>query len=239
LVLPNEVAWAAHRGVLQAFWDRSERRRPRGGRRLGGTTEVSRRWLRAVALVSRPDHLDPATNHGIPELVTSLAVTLLTEDSVVHFGSIERPLRIVDQLVDHNRLDRTMSFVTGQKDSAQSPPIRSRRSWRRRITSTRLSRSMRGRILELSAFASLPGLLPWRAPPASFIAASELDRVPGAALQEADVAAALPSRPRGRQALWAQSGLPPGADPTAPTWTSSLLDNHSGAANMTKTALSD
>ena len=66
-----------------------------------------------IVLAGRPYHLDPEINHGIPEMIHGLGLAVFTEDSVAHLGSIERPLRIVDQWVYHNRLYRAASFVTG------------------------------------------------------------------------------------------------------------------------------
>jgi predicted nucleotide-binding protein (sugar kinase/HSP70/actin superfamily) len=49
-------------------------------------------------------------------LITSLGLAVLTEDSVAHLGNVERPLRVVDQWVYHNRLYRAANFVATQKD---------------------------------------------------------------------------------------------------------------------------
>lgn len=65
-----------------------------------------------IVLAGRPYHLDPEINHGIPEMINSLGLAVLTEDSVAHLGSVERPLRIIDQWVYHNRLYRSASFVS-------------------------------------------------------------------------------------------------------------------------------
>lgn len=70
--------------------------------------------LRAVVLAGRPYHIDPELNHGIPELLTGLGLAVLTEDAVAHLGKVERPLRVVDQWVYHNRLYRAAEFVSRQ-----------------------------------------------------------------------------------------------------------------------------
>ena len=66
-----------------------------------------------IVLAGRPYHLDPEINHGIPEMIHGLGLAVFTEDSVAHLGAIERPLRIIDQWVYHNRLYRAANFVTG------------------------------------------------------------------------------------------------------------------------------
>ena len=73
---------------------------------------IIRRGGNGIVLAGRPYHLDPEINHGIPELIAGLGLAVLTEDSVAHLGSIERPLRIVDQWTYHNRLYRAGSFVS-------------------------------------------------------------------------------------------------------------------------------
>lgn len=75
--------------------------------------EIIRKGATGIVLAGRPYHLDPEINHGIPELINGLGLAVFTEDSVAHLGSVERPLRVVDQWVYHNRLYRAASFVTG------------------------------------------------------------------------------------------------------------------------------
>lgn len=66
-----------------------------------------------IVLAGRPYHLDPEINHGIPEMIHGLGLAVFTEDSVAHLGTVERPLRIIDQWVYHNRLYRAANFVAG------------------------------------------------------------------------------------------------------------------------------
>ena len=68
--------------------------------------------VHGIVLSGRPYHLDPEINHGIPEMIHGLGLAVFTEDSVAHLGSIERPLRIIDQWVYHNRLYRAAAFVS-------------------------------------------------------------------------------------------------------------------------------
>lgn len=70
--------------------------------------------LKAIVLCGRPYHLDPEINHGIPELINSLDMEVLTEDSISHLGNLERPLRVVDQWVYHTRLYNAASFIKDQ-----------------------------------------------------------------------------------------------------------------------------
>ena len=74
--------------------------------------EIITKGGNGIVLAGRPYHLDPEINHGIPEMINGLGLAVLTEDSVAHLGKIERPLRIIDQWVYHNRLYRAAQFVS-------------------------------------------------------------------------------------------------------------------------------
>ncbi len=65
-----------------------------------------------IVLAGRPYHIDPEINHGIPELINSYDVAVLTEDSVSHLGEIKRPIIVSDQWVYHTRLYAAASYVT-------------------------------------------------------------------------------------------------------------------------------
>lgn len=77
-------------------------------------------WLeetgrRGIVLSGRPYHLDQEVNHGIPNIITSLGMAVLTEDSVAHLGRVKRPLRVLDQWMYHSRLYEAADFVAGQE----------------------------------------------------------------------------------------------------------------------------
>jgi predicted CoA-substrate-specific enzyme activase len=69
-----------------------------------------------IVLAGRPYHIDPEINHGIPELITSYGVAVLTEDSVSHLASPERPLIVSDQWMYHSRLYAAASYVKTRED---------------------------------------------------------------------------------------------------------------------------
>ena len=66
---------------------------------------------RGIVLAGRPYHIDPEVNHGIPELINSYGLAVLTEDSVAHLGTVERPLIILDQWMYHSRLYAAANYV--------------------------------------------------------------------------------------------------------------------------------
>ncbi|MDR3177618.1 MAG: 2-hydroxyacyl-CoA dehydratase [Campylobacteraceae bacterium] len=68
--------------------------------------------IRGIVLSGRPYHLDPEIHHGIPQVITSLGMAVLTEDSISHIESLETPLRVVDQWTYHARLYRAANFAT-------------------------------------------------------------------------------------------------------------------------------
>lgn len=69
-----------------------------------------------IVLAGRPYHIDPEIHHGIPDMICSYGVAVLTEDSVSHLGKAERPMIVVDQWMYHTRLYNAAQFVTTRKD---------------------------------------------------------------------------------------------------------------------------
>lgn len=85
--------------------------RSKGKEVLGYLKKTGRK---GIVLAGRPYHIDPEINHGIPNIITSYGMAVLTEDSVASLGVVERPLRVLDQWVYHSRLYAAASFVTTQ-----------------------------------------------------------------------------------------------------------------------------
>ena len=69
-----------------------------------------------IVLAGRPYHVDPEINHGIPELIASYNLAVLTEDSLPQTLPPEDPLRVNDQWVYHSRLYRAAEFVRTRDD---------------------------------------------------------------------------------------------------------------------------
>ena len=72
--------------------------------------------IRGIVLAGRPYHYDPEVNHGIPELINSYGIAVLTEDSVSHLHPVERPLNVVDQWMYHSRLYAAANYVKTRDD---------------------------------------------------------------------------------------------------------------------------
>ena len=72
--------------------------------------------LHGIVLAGRPYHCDPEINHGIPEMIASYGLAVLSEDAVSHLGRPERPLVVLDQWMYHSRLYAAASFVRTRDD---------------------------------------------------------------------------------------------------------------------------
>ena len=64
-----------------------------------------------IVLAGRPYHIDPEVNHGIPELINSYNIAVLTEDSISHLHEVERPINVMDQWMYHSRLYAAANYV--------------------------------------------------------------------------------------------------------------------------------
>ncbi len=68
-----------------------------------------------IVLCGRPYHVDPEINHGIPELINSYGIAVLSEDSISHLGHVERPLIVSDQWMYHSRLYGAANYAKKNK----------------------------------------------------------------------------------------------------------------------------
>ena len=106
----GEVKAAAH-----AAWEELAQARKdvqkKGEETLEYLKETGRR---GIVLAGRPYHIDPEIHHGIPDLINSYGIAVLTEDSVSHLAEVERPIRVNDQWMYHSRLYAAANFVKTQ-----------------------------------------------------------------------------------------------------------------------------
>ncbi len=104
-------------GACRLAWAEQERAR-RDIQQQGEETlrYMERTGRRGIVLAGRPYHIDPEINHGIPGLIASYGLCVLTEDSVSHLAEPDRPLMAVDQWMYHSRLYRAAEFVKGRDD---------------------------------------------------------------------------------------------------------------------------
>ena len=105
------------RRAVHAAWAEQQRAkedvRAEGARVLQWMEE---RGKRGIVLAGRPYHIDPEINHGIPELIASYDLAVLTEDCLPAAERPARPLRVLDQWVYHSRLYNAAEFVRTRED---------------------------------------------------------------------------------------------------------------------------
>ena len=106
-IAPSEISAAVHAG-----WEEMELAhkdiQKKGEEVLAYLKETGKR---GIVLAGRPYHIDPEIHHGIPELINSYDIAVLTEDSVSHLNQPERPLIVSDQWMYHSRLYAAANFV--------------------------------------------------------------------------------------------------------------------------------
>ena len=72
---------------------------------------VEREHLTAILLAGRPYHIDPEINHGIPEMIQSYGLPVLSEDMLYHQPARKEALSIVNQWSYHARLYHAASYA--------------------------------------------------------------------------------------------------------------------------------
>ncbi|MPQ44682.1 2-hydroxyacyl-CoA dehydratase, partial [Clostridium tarantellae] len=77
---------------------------------------LKRTGKKGIVLAGRPYHIDPEINHGLPNLINSFDMAVLTEDSISHLANLKEPLRVVNQWVYHSRLYAAAEFVSTKKN---------------------------------------------------------------------------------------------------------------------------
>ncbi len=65
----------------------------------------------AILLVGRPYHVDPEINHGIPEMIQSYNLPILSEDAIYHLPVKSPKLSVVNQWSYHARLYHAAQFA--------------------------------------------------------------------------------------------------------------------------------
>ncbi len=108
----DEVKAAAHKAWAELEQVHKDVQK-KGEETLACLKETGRR---GIVLAGRPYHIDPEIHHGIPDLINSYGIAVLTEDSVSHLAQIERPIRVNDQWMYHSRLYAAANFVKTRDD---------------------------------------------------------------------------------------------------------------------------
>ena len=78
--------------------------------------EATKQNLPMIVLAGRPYHIDPEINHGIPEMIQSYNIAILSEDALYHLDCPVDNLDIVNQWSYHARLYHAASYVARHKN---------------------------------------------------------------------------------------------------------------------------
>ena len=103
----EEVKAAVHKGWEEMAAARRDVQK-KGEETLKYLEETGRH---GIVLAGRPYHIDPEIHHGIPDLINSYGIAVLTEDSISHLAPVERPIRVNDQWMYHSRLYAAANYV--------------------------------------------------------------------------------------------------------------------------------
>ncbi len=109
----KEIRQAVHAAWLEAQQCKKDIREE-GKKALAWMDEKEGR--RGIVLAGRPYHVDPEIHHGIPDLIASYGLAVLTEDSIPEDFVPVRPLRVTDQWVYHSRLYTAAQYVCTRDD---------------------------------------------------------------------------------------------------------------------------
>ncbi len=113
----REIPESEVRAAVKAGWEEMSRTREamyqKGAETLKYLEETGRH---GIVLAGRPYHIDGEINHGIPELINSYGLAVLTEDSISNLNPVERPLIVMDQWMYHSRLYAAANFVKTRDD---------------------------------------------------------------------------------------------------------------------------
>ena len=104
---PEEVKDAVHTAWTELEACRNDIRR-KGEETIAFLDNAGKR---GIVLAGRPYHYDPEVHHGIPELINSYDIAVLTEDAISHLAPVERPLIVMDQWMYHSRLYAAANYV--------------------------------------------------------------------------------------------------------------------------------
>ena len=108
----SELSASEVREAVKEAW--TELQKAREDMRKKGDETIA--WLQendvhGIVLAGRPYHIDPEINHGLPEMINSYGLAVLTEDSVAHLNPVEHPILVADQWTYHSRLYAAANYV--------------------------------------------------------------------------------------------------------------------------------
>ncbi|WP_297569945.1 2-hydroxyacyl-CoA dehydratase [uncultured Anaerovibrio sp.] len=103
----NEIARATAKAYKELENYREEVRR----KGMDILKDAEAKGQHVILLAGRPYHVDPEINHGIPEMIQSYDLPIISEDAVYHMPVKSEPLKIVNQWSYHARLYHAAHYV--------------------------------------------------------------------------------------------------------------------------------
>ncbi|WP_308576437.1 acyl-CoA dehydratase activase-related protein [uncultured Fusobacterium sp.] len=98
--------------ALDLAWDeRLSFRKDLKNKALEIIKDLEKTGKTGVVLCGRPYHCDKEIHHGIPNIINSFGIAVLTGDAVASISSLDEELRVVDQWTYHSRLYRAAAYV--------------------------------------------------------------------------------------------------------------------------------
>ena len=98
--------------ALDLAWDeRLNFRKDLKNKALEIIKDLEKTGKTGVVLCGRPYHCDKEIHHGIPNIINSFGIAVLTGDAVASISSLDEELRVVDQWTYHSRLYRAAAYV--------------------------------------------------------------------------------------------------------------------------------
>lgn len=110
-LFPDILEWDVREAVREAYAEQDRYREDviEEGRRA--IDYLDKTGKKGIVLCGRPYHIDPEIHHGIPELITSMGLAVISEDAIAFHDDIGGRLRVLDQWTYHSRLYRAAEFV--------------------------------------------------------------------------------------------------------------------------------
>jgi predicted CoA-substrate-specific enzyme activase len=102
----------AKRAVKEALKEREQYKRDIQFKGEEVLAYMKEKNMKGIVLCGKPYHIDPEINHGIPDLINSYDMAVLTEDSISHLAHLKTKLRVVDQWTYNSRLYRAAAFLS-------------------------------------------------------------------------------------------------------------------------------
>ncbi|MDO5048057.1 MAG: acyl-CoA dehydratase activase-related protein [Anaerococcus sp.] len=110
---PNSLSKKQILNAVKKAWDKQadyHKSIERKGREI--LAYIHEHKSKAIVLAGRPYHIDPEINHGIPELIESMRIPVLSEDAIAYsIDDLTDDTRVLDQWSYHARLYRAAEFV--------------------------------------------------------------------------------------------------------------------------------